>query len=191
MQPSELYGIAADRQHSMLCEATAHLRILFGKAAIHGFVPLWNSYDAATLKTLDIIGFEYISAGDRSILGYKGPLNLLPRICQFTALESAVAEARRYAAFSPYIVAVLHHHDFREDGGTLDQYALTRLLAWLKQQPDVHVMTLHGLAITQSNRALAQPSLWSLRAKQLHWRLRSRLPTQCLVHAPLWRVLLA
>jgi predicted deacetylase len=190
-QSSEFYGIAAERQHSMLSEAAARLRMLFGKAAVHGFVPPWNSYDATTLTTLNTIDFEYISAGDRSVRRYSGPLAVLPRTCQFTALESAVAEARRYAAFSPYIVVVLHHYDFREDGGMLDQYALTRLLAWLKQQPDVQVMTLHGLAITHSNRALAQPSLWSLRAKKLHWRLRSRLPTQCLVPAPLWRVLLA
>ena len=190
-QPSEFYGIVAERQHSMLCEAAAHLRVLFGQASIRGFVPPWNSYDATTLTTLNTVGFEYISAGERSVRRYNGPLVVLPRTCQFTALESAVAEARRYAAFSPYIVAVLHHYDFREDGGTLDQYALTRLLAWLKQQSDVQIMTLHGLASTHSNRALAQPSLWSLRTKHLHWRLRSRLPTQCSVPAPLWRVLLA
>lgn len=192
--PSEFCGIAAERQLSMVSEAAAHLRALFGAGSIRGFVPPWNSYDGTTLPALECNGFDYISAGERHVASYSGPLAVLPRTCQFTALEAAIVEVRRYSAVSPniVIVAVLHHDDFREssDSGTIDLSGFSRRLAWLKQQSDVQVTTLRDLAFVNPTGALFHPSKRWMRATYLPWRLRQRLPRRCLVDAQLWRLLL-
>ena len=192
--PSEFFGLSLARQTALLSAAAAHLRSLFGAESVHGFVPPWNSYDATTLHATAGLGFYYLSAGNWYPPGYAGPLAILPRTCQFTALESAIAEARRFAGLDPHVVAVLHHYDFRESGepgANLDLPAFARRLAWLRQQPDVQVMRLDDMVASSRFGALARPFKGLIRKEHLPWRLRLRLPTQCLVDAPLWRQLLA
>lgn len=193
-QPSEFSGLAGERQAALLTEAAGHLRGLFGEGSISGFVPPWNSYDAATLTALEGLGFDYVSAGWQHPPSYAGRLAILPRTCQFTELESTIAEARRYARFAPHVVAVFHHYDFLEsgeDGSTLDLPGFARRLAWLKRQSDVQVMGLADMVAAGRSGVLARVFSGRLRKEQLPWRLRQRLPSHCLVDAPIWRLIFA
>jgi peptidoglycan/xylan/chitin deacetylase (PgdA/CDA1 family) len=193
-QPSEFSGLTVAHQSALLTEAANHLRGLFGEGSLGGFVPPWNSYDATTLTALEGLGFDYLSAGWKHPPGYAGPLAIVPRTCQFTELESAIAEARRYARFAPCVVAVLHHYDFYESteaGSTLDLPAFTGRLAWLKRQADVQIMSLRDMVAISSAGAFVRGFRARVRKEHLNWRLQRRLPDYCLVDAPLWRQLLA
>lgn len=194
-RPSEFCGLPVERQAAILTEAMEHLSGMFGGRSISGFVPPWNSYDAATVAALEGLGFDYISADRRHYPpGYAGPLAVLPFTCQFNALELAIAEARRYSRFAPHVVAVLHHFDFHESGAVgsrLDLQEFADSLAWLKRQPDVQVMTLREMATVSLAGAPARTSKRRLRKVHLPWRLQQRLPKLCLVDAPIWRLLLA
>lgn len=192
-RPSEFRGLPVERQEALLSEAIGHLSGLFGAGSVSGFVPPWNSYDEATLAALESLGFDYISAGRREPPGYAGPLAIVPRTCQFSALESAIAEAVRYSRLDPQVVAVLHHGDFREsgvEGSSLDLQVFADRLAWLKRQPDIQVMTLREAVNANRAGAPARSSKRWLRKEHLPWRLQQRLPRLCLVDAPVWRLLL-
>jgi predicted deacetylase len=155
-KPSEFAGLPTEHQSALLGEAIAHLRELFGAGAVRGFVPPWNSYDATTLKALDDLDFDYISAGEWHWRNYAGPLVEVPRTCQFTALECAINEARKYSGFtSPSVIAALHHYDFIVGGADengLDMQAFIDTLAWLKRQPDVltYVFTGYENAVSRN-----------------------------------------
>lgn len=193
-KPSEFFGLPVYRQSALLNEAAESLRALFGPSSVRGFVPPWNSYDVATLVSLDTLGFAYISAGRWCPTNYDGPLTIVPRTCQFNALETAVAEARRYARLEAHVVAVLHHYDFHESGetgSTIDLRKFTDSLTWLKRQPDIQVMNLRDMAALGRDGVFARPLKGWLREEELHWRLRARLPKHCLIDAPIWRLLFA
>lgn len=193
-KPSEFSGVSAERQASLLAEAAGHLRVVFGEGSLSGFVPPFNSYDASTLLAVEHLGFRYLSAGWKNPEGYHGGLSIMPPTCKFAQLESAIDEARRYARFAPIVIMVLHHYEFREncgDGSTLDMAGFTDRLRWLKQQPDVEVMSLAAMAAAGSPAASARALGIQQTKAMLHWRLQKRLPSRCQVDAPIWRLLLA
>jgi peptidoglycan/xylan/chitin deacetylase (PgdA/CDA1 family) len=192
---SEFAGLSIAVQSTLLREAIAHMRELFGATAARGFVPPWNSYDAATLAAIEGLGLDYISAGEWHAPDYRGPLVDVPRTCQLADLESAVDEARKYSRLAPpSVIVVLHHYDFAEsgaDGATLNMRVFIDKLAWLKQQADVLTMTVGEIVESRSTGASIWPTKRWLRKEHLPWRLRKRLPKYCLVDAPIWRLLLA
>lgn len=193
-KPSEFVGLSVVRQSELIDEGSRCLRELFGADAVQGFVPPFNGYDLGTLQALAPRGFRYISAGEMHPSDYRGPLAVLPRTCQLVDIESALAEARRYAAFRTHVVAVLHHYDFRESGSEkarMDLDELGERLAWIRAQPDVAVMTLREMVAADSARVLVRHARPSVLREHLPWRLRQRLPRRCLVDASLWRLLLA
>lgn len=193
-QPSEFIGLEPVEQVALLKEGVLHLRQVFGQKAVTGFVPPWNTYDASTLAALDALEVSYVSAGWETPEGYTGSLSILPRTCQLTELRSAVAEARRFARFSPDVVAVLHHYDFlesRDKGAKLSLADLDDLFRWLRDQRDVEVVTLGTMAGGASATGFHHAIRNQQRSQSLHWRLKRRMPNTCLVNAPLWRVLLA
>jgi peptidoglycan/xylan/chitin deacetylase (PgdA/CDA1 family) len=60
---SEFAGLGLKAQLERLESARANLRMVFGSSAAAGFIPPWNSYDLATVRALEQLGFEYLSGG--------------------------------------------------------------------------------------------------------------------------------
>jgi len=192
--PTEFDGIAVDTQEKMIREGVDHLRTIFGKNSISGFVPPWNSYDKDTLQALENQRLRYISAGAIYPGKYKTSVMHLPRTCQFIDIKRAVAEARRYAKLNPKVIAVMHHYDFIENGTKTARLSLSQfseLLTWINAQSDLSFHTLGELADTDTPQANMRHLNWQPYITKLPWRIKKYLPKQCLVDAPLWRIFLA
>jgi hypothetical protein len=107
-------------------------------------------------------------------------------------LESVIPAVRRLKKFSPHVIAVLHHYDFKESGEdsgaiTIDNFR--RTLDWLCRQPDVEVMTLAGMVRALGPSEINRLSRRWLAVGNLHWRLRDLVPRKALVDAPAWSVM--
>ncbi len=187
---SEFAGIPLERQEEMIAQGLALMRAVFGPV-IRGFVPPWNSFDAATTEVLQHKEFSYISGG-WDVPAKHANLVVLPRTCNLHTLQAAVSEARRFRSLSPLIVAVMHHYDFREAGGDkaiMDLAEFDTLLQWVKAQPDIQVQTMGQLAAGTSP-AQARRGMRLRRIKNLHWRLNWLLPEYSLPTAPAWKLLI-
>lgn len=188
--PSEFLGVPGARQNDWIRRGRDALEALF-EVGIDGFVPPWNRLDATTVGILEGAGFGYLSGDWRTPMS-AGDLRVLPRTCQLKQVREAVREARRFAAWSPVVVALMHHYDFIEAGqagAPLDMARLAELLGWLSAQPDVEVLPLRELAgrvpVARCNRAL-RCRAWQERR---HWRIAARMPRHALVPAPCWWLL--
>lgn len=184
--PSEFCTLAHDAQREMIEHGADHLTRIFGQRAI-GFVPPWNTYDATTVSVLEQGGYRYISAG-WDVPGQSRALATIPRTCWLRNLRSAVAEARRFRAFAPAVVAVLHHFDFKESGeasASITMDSLNELLSWARSEASVVFSTLGGVANKNSSFEFgARCHMWRTR---LPWRFRGLLPEHCLLTHPLRR----
>ena len=192
--PTEFSGVDADTQEEMIREGADHLRAIFGKNSISGFIPPWNSYDANTLQALENQRIRYISAGAIYSGKYKTSMMHLPRTCQFIDIKGAVVEARRYAKLEPTVIAVMHHYDFIEDGTKTARLSLSgfsELLAWISAQSDLSFHTLGDLADTDTPQTNIRNVHWQPYIEKLPWRIKKYLPKKCLIDAPLWRIFLA
>lgn len=190
---TEFRGVAGEEQERLIDAGAAKLRELFGVDSLAGFVPPWNSFDVQTMRALVRSGRTYLSAGvEHATCGADLPL-LLPRTCQFSDVQAAVIQARRYGTLRPHVVAVLHHHDFVEHGSgeaKLSISSFEQQLEWLVGQRDVSLMTLRQMAAGAPMGIRCWPQRARL-ARRLPWPLRRRLPRGCILDAPLWRQLLS
>lgn len=190
--PSEFAGADPAEQARSIDEGKTILEQVFG-VNIGGFVPPFNTFDQATVHTLEQQGFHYLSASGEHALPDITHLSLVPRTCQAYELRGAIHEAARFrASTAPPIVAVMHHYDFREHGQadaqmTLHEFAA--LLEWIRLQPGVRLITLGTLAGLYDACTWRTTVQRGRRAQQLHWRLRPFLPQHCLMTHPLWRYL--
>lgn len=188
-QYSEFVGLPLAQQHLLIDAGKRILEQVF-QTNISGFVPPWNTYDQSTLKALAQTGFIYISAGLKYI-GHNSSIASLPRTCQITELQSAITLARRFEAYSPHIIAVLHHYDFKEENpasGRINLDGFGSLLAWLATQPGLSCKTLATMATEIRPDGEAWLSFHQNRARLPHF-LRWRTPHQMLMKASLFQVL--
>lgn len=188
--PTEFRGCPRAEQQALIEEGKRHLESIF-EERIRGFVPPWNSYDAATVSSLVELGFDYLSAGWEMPTKSHGPLQLLPRSAQLKDFDKAFTEALRFAAARPAIVFVMHHYDFAESGATkaaLDLGRFDQMLTQALAHPGTQVTTLSQLAqaFTANDRHLALQH--RLAGNPILGRL---LPHSSLVDGPLWRSILA
>lgn len=191
--PSEFAGLPLDDQLSMLEAAKNHLCEMFGSHSIVGFVPPWNSYDLTTVRAVERMGFQYISAAEYHPRGDVKTLAVVPRTCQFMALESAIQGVRHLQKFRPYVIAVLHPHNFHESGddaSQMDLMSFKRRLAWLTHQRDVEIMTLSDMVKAAGTAVLNRLAQHWFDLRGVHWRLRNLVPRQALLDASAWRLLL-
>ncbi|MDD1749818.1 MAG: DUF2334 domain-containing protein, partial [Methanothrix sp.] len=196
---SEFCGVGEEQQLAQMREGLNQLRSVFGNT-ISGFVPPFNSMDAATMVVAHRLGFAYISGRRKLPARYCELPLLLPRTCNISRLQEAVEEARLRMAMSPTIIVVIHHFNFREfildkavtDTGSIavtDLAAFEQLMAWLDAQPDVAVRPLREIAAGFSPDALIRSCHRHRTKLSLHWRLQRMLPKYCLLTKPLWRYL--
>lgn len=187
---SEFFGLLSDEQQRMIEAGRAQLARVFGRLPL-GFVPPWNSYDENTIACLEDLEFTYLSANWSGALSAR--LTMLPRSSNIFDLQGNV-NALRTSGLDGAVIVVFHHFDFVEDAGREAKWQLSdfdALLAWLKGQNDIEVVSLARLA------GHFPPSKWlhayrtqNIRSK-LPWRFQHRLPPGCLLTIPAWRAVLA
>jgi len=183
-KPSEFYSLPESEQREMIERGAERLWAVFGQRAT-GFVPPWNAYDTGTLRALEALGYRYVSAG-REVPRLSGAVATVPLTCWLHNLRKAIAEAKRFRALNPVVVAVFHHFDFKESGDqsayiTVD--ALGELLDWARADPGIAVATLGGAV--ESHGRLAFGVRCHAWRKHLPWRLRFLLPEHALLSSPL------
>jgi hypothetical protein len=116
------------------------------------------------------------------------PLRLLPLTCHLPRLESAIAEARRFARLCPLVIVVMHHYDFPGEGKAVfrEHGEFDALLSWVAEQADVQVKTLAQLA-TELTPAASRLGFAHRRLRnRLPWRLRRWLPDLSVSTRRLW-----
>jgi peptidoglycan/xylan/chitin deacetylase (PgdA/CDA1 family) len=185
--PSEFAGVPAARQRELIAAGKALLETVFDDS-ISGFVPPWNSFDAATLDVLEEMGFSHLSSN----VGYAPMrptrLRMLPLTCHLPQIKVAIEEARRFARLAPLVTVVMHHYDFPGGGDKAvfrshDEF--DALLSWVAGQADVRVKTLRELA-GELTPAASQRGYRHRRLRdRLPWRLRHWLPELCCATRPL------
>jgi peptidoglycan/xylan/chitin deacetylase (PgdA/CDA1 family) len=145
---SEFSGLDYSTQLRMLSAGRSTLESLY-HVGVTTFVPPWNSYDESTLRALDGLGFEVISASsDRYSVtagGHTQRLGFLPCTCDLGDLREAVGTARESSDPEVLLVVLLHPYDFVEhdrDRGKFTYQSFDGLLSWLAAQLDVATQTL-------------------------------------------------
>jgi hypothetical protein len=151
-EKSEFWGMDHASQFRMLSAGKGALESLY-HVSVTTFIPPFDTYDSNTLRALDDLGFEVISAssnGHRTVTGASlERLRFLPYTCEPADLREAVEAARRSSDPDALIVIMLHPYDFVEydrHRGKFTYQSFAGLLSWLAAQSDVAKQTLGGAA---------------------------------------------
>jgi len=148
---SEFAGLDFTSQHERLSQGKRLLEQLVGKT-VKTFIPSWNSYDENTIKALELLEFETISASNLSSVNLKNeksPLKFLPQTCSLNELRRAVKSAKRNEEGQAIIVVLFHAYDFTdvdESRGEITYENFLELLDWLKAQTDVSFLNISQTA---------------------------------------------
>lgn len=146
--PSEFRGVPYEDQLRRL-ECGQHLLEAGTGRRPRTFVPPWNTYDRATLRALEELGFECIAAnreGPRARVG--STLQFAPMTVEMPALREAVERARTTGDGAAVISVMLHPYDFAEDPSSRAEMTLADFdaeLRWLQGHPDVRIAALSDL----------------------------------------------
>jgi predicted deacetylase len=190
-QPSEFAGVAAARQRELIGAGKTLLETVFERP-IRGFVPPWNSFDAATLDALEAMDFSHLSSNMGHAPMRPIRLRMLPLTCRLAELKAAVGDARRFARLAPLVTVVMHHYDF--PGGDNPMFRshdeFDALLAWVAGQADVRVKTLSELAAELTPGASQRGFRHRRLRDRLPWRFRHWLPSLCTATRPLLSALI-
>lgn len=175
--PSEFANRSREQQEADIATGHRQLEEVFGTGQIKGFVPPWNTFDETTEAVLDHLGFTYLSAGPRLPRGARP--KAVPRTCHINELDSAIHEARSSTWGDAYIVALMHHYDFRESGEAETSIDIPWFQACLQRHgraPDVRFVRLHELA------GLLPAALLGVQRHRhrIPWPIQRRLPSLCL-----------
>lgn len=144
---TEFKGLEYKEQLKKLSEGKAYLEKLMG-IPIHTFIPPYNTYDLNTLKALEVLGFEILSAGIHGNVIFGSKLAFMPMSIRLHQLKQSVEKARNSLDKEPLIVVMFHEYDFLDmqvegiDKKLITIEDLNRLLIWLNQQKDVQIENL-------------------------------------------------
>ena len=141
---TEFEGLAYDDQLEKLTRGKEALDKVSG-GPIRIFIPPWNSYDLNTVRALDQLEINVVSAGWNGAAATQTNLRFLPATTDLMHLHNAVAAARRSPDKQPIIVALFHLYDFVEigmDRGQIKLRELAGLLSWIDQQRDIQALSI-------------------------------------------------
>jgi len=189
-KPTEFSGLAFAEQLELITRGLQRLKEIFGER-ISGFIPPWNSFDAATLDALERLPFRYLSGAWEVPLAHRNGVALLPRTCNLATLKAAVSEARKVRALSPMIIVAMHHYDFLENGDNeayIDVPAFDKLLRWLIEQTDLTMSLLGEIAALVTAKEWRRGLEYYRHRQSLYWRWRPYVPQYVFVTRPLWRL---
>lgn len=184
---SEFWGVPIEEQARRIDAGRERITAVFG-IEVKGFIPPFNTYDAATASLLAERGYTYLSGSLSTPPNQAPAFRLIPRTTHISTLCQAYAEARRRPYLSTTIIVIMHHYDFQEVGsesGKLNLRAFRDTLAWLKAQPGVRFTTLGQLTSEMSINRSWTIYVRHLRKERLHWRLQRLLPRHLLYTHPL------
>jgi hypothetical protein len=146
---SEFYGLDPETQKSRIERGADYMENMFGvRPAV--FVPPWNSYDTATVRALEDLGFACLSAGARGPAPLSSKLAFLPATCDNTVrMREAVVAWREGGCPEALLTVMLHASSFSgtEERRNTALAGLDSSLAWLGAQPGVRVLSLGQAAM--------------------------------------------
>jgi peptidoglycan/xylan/chitin deacetylase (PgdA/CDA1 family) len=118
------------------------------------FVPPYNSYDANTLKVLEQLNFQCLSASLRGQTVPSSSLKILPETCTLAQLRDVIHYARKNADYHPIICVMIHQYDFVGIDDTMEAEKISRkttldefseLLSWIASQNDLRIRSISQL----------------------------------------------
>jgi peptidoglycan/xylan/chitin deacetylase (PgdA/CDA1 family) len=150
--PSEFKGLTLEQQVAILKSGRDFLAEATGSAPTL-FVPPWNSYDANTVKALELNGFRAISAARNSPTPDKlGKLAFAPYTAELGGMRAAIQAARESGEESPVVGVMMHPYDFFESGDKRAIISLEKFeeeIRWLESQADVRIQSISGLLASE------------------------------------------
>ncbi len=159
---SEFAGLTYSAQVDRLVKGKAFLEAEAG-LRVATFVPPWNSYDLSTLRALEDLGFQTISAAPGGRAVRSSALRFLPTTCDLVHLKDAVQVAQRSSALQPLVVVLFHSYDFREydeGSGIITYQEFSDLLEWLGSKQDINLLSI-GQATQLISDLSARRYLWN------------------------------
>jgi hypothetical protein len=177
---SEFAGVDPRQQALSIVSGREALETAFGKS-VRGFVPPWNTFDVNTAELLSKSGFSYLSASTDTAECYSSNLAYLPRTCSVSALPMVIPALRRFSAFDPVVIAVMHDYDFEESGdpqARMDLSSFADLMQALASDKMIRFVSLDDLAAERiaRPRSRARQRAW----QRLPWRIQCLLPRYAL-----------
>ena len=106
------------------------------------FIPPWNSYDSNTVKALEQLEFQCLSADLFGFAGLSNSLEYLPITCGPWNIKDTIEAARKTPDPAPCVAMLFHEFNFKEvnnQKGKITYDYFLDMLAWLSVQKDVNV----------------------------------------------------
>jgi predicted deacetylase len=187
---TEFSGLDPAEQTRLIREGMQHLASAFNHR-IQGFVPPWNTYDAATTQALTEAGFEFLSAGF-DVYRY-GRLPVVPITCTLRTARIAIQKACCFEWLAPVVVVVFHSDVFMEhrylprhdeSSPAMNLRKLEALLGWIKTKPGLRVEAISHIARCSANGTNVRSSS----ELTLPYRVKVLIPPM-LVRCAAWRTL--
>ena len=134
-----------------------YIKILKGKtlledifpSTIKTFVPPWNTYDHNTLRVLEELGFQIISADRIGESNIRSKLKFLPATCSIKRMELIIQRAKYFSGNPNLIVALFHDYDFQEvnpKSAIIDFQSFSRLVDSLRKDSMVRILSMNHAA---------------------------------------------
>ncbi len=140
---SEFRGLPQDIQLSKLSKGATLFEQQFGLWP-RAFIPPWNTYDDITVKALECLNINSLSA-NRFGPASAAKVFFLPITIEHHQLQEALESARNLKWADITIGVLLHPYDFHESGdsrSSLDTRELQNLLKEIKASEDTNVLSL-------------------------------------------------
>ena len=144
---TEFSRLEYDKQLSKITAGKRFLEQQLG-LQIQTFIPPWNRYDLNSIKALEQLGFQTLSADQQEPANPDSTLKYLPAMVDLNQLPSAVVEARRSLDPHPVIIILFHQFEIKENQSGDGLLTLTEFkdqLNWLSSQNDIQVMSIEKI----------------------------------------------
>jgi hypothetical protein len=121
---------------------------------INTFIPPFNSYDTNTLRVLEKLDFQCISANLSGETATTTTLKILPATCTLAQIRQVIHYAREVIDYHPMICVLLHQNEFvgventNAQGKIAPKISLQEfgeLLSWITSQNDLRIRSISQL----------------------------------------------
>jgi hypothetical protein len=113
------------------------------------FIPPWSTYDDNTLRSLEKLNFQCLSANLTGYASSVSSLKFLPATCNLHELRGVIELARKITDTQPIICVLFHEYDFREINYEVDNKEdqisfgeFVELVRWVARQKDLKVKSI-------------------------------------------------
>ncbi|MFH1727409.1 MAG: DUF2334 domain-containing protein [Pseudomonadota bacterium] len=134
LKPSEFYNQNYLNQLDLINKGKLYLEKLLD-TSIDIFVPPWNTYDNNTIKALEKLDFQILSAGPIGAIDTKVNLKYIPTTINLDKLDFLINSSKRNNDKNILIHVLFHEFDFLESKnskGFISLNAFEKLLHYLK-----------------------------------------------------------